>query len=260
MKFLLLTLFVSLIMNQLIAQKLSDLQNASVKLNSNYKIDGEASEWNKTFSAKNKTTGIQYTIANNKEKLYLIIRAEEIQIIKKIINQGILFNIDNGTSKLCVAYPVYEKEKRPLFLPIADRKDGKTKEGKIFNDSLKTNLNQKMSENLLKIGVEGIPSVKDSLISIYNTQGIRVAGKFDENIFYTLEMAIPIEFLSNKNQINYTIQLNGVPGKVKIIESTIGNRITYVRHGENWMLGSATPENYAMAYPSSFSGKYILHK
>lgn len=260
MKLLLSTLFVLFICNQLIAQNLPSVQEKSIELPTNYKIDGTATEWNNKFSAFNKSTGIQYTIANDSKRLYLTVKAEEIQIIKKIINQGISFIIDNGDTKLSVAYPVYEKEKRPLFLAIEDRKDVKTNDGKIINDSLKTNFNQKINENLLKIGVEGISNVKDSLISIYNTQGIRVAGKFDEKIYYTLEIAIPLELLSNRNQITYTVQLNGVPGKVKILESSRGNRITYVRHGENWMLGFATPENYAMAYLSSFSGKYTLHK
>lgn len=242
------------------AQNLPSIQEKSTALPTNYKIDGAGLEWGNKFSAENKKTGVQYTIANDAKKLYLIIKAEEVQIIKKIINQGISFNIENGTSKLSVAYPVYDKVKRPLFLPIEDRNDGKTKGGQLINDSLKTNFNKKINENLLKIGVEGISLVKDSLISIYNTQGIRVAGKFDENIFYTLEIAIPLKFLSDKNQISYTIQLNGVPGKVLIIETSRGSRITYVRHGENWMLGFATPENYAMAYPSSFSGVYQLFK
>lgn len=260
MKFLKTFFLILLISSQISAQKLFEKQNESIKLESNYKIDGAALEWNNKFSAFNKTVGIYYSLANDSKKLYLILKAEDAQIIKKIIFQGITFFIDNGTLKLSFAYPVYDKEKTPLFLRIENRKDINTKDGKIINDSLKTNFNQKISESLLKIGVKGILSVKDSLISIYNTQGIRVAGKFDENIFYTLEMAIPLELLSDKNQISYTIQLNGVPGKVQIIQTAQGERISYVRHGESWLLGFATPENYAMAYPSSFSGEYTLYK
>lgn len=242
------------------AQNLPNIQGKSLALPTNYKIDGAALEWDNKFSAFNKNTGVKYTIANDAKKLYVILKAEEIQIIEKIINQGISFIINDGHTKLNVVYPVYEKDQRPLFLPIEKRNDRKTSEGKIFNDSLKLNFNQKITENLLKLGVEGILSVKDSLISIYNSQGIRVAGKFDDNIFYTLEISVPLEFLPNKNRINYIIQLNGVPGKISIIETAKGNRISYLRHGQNWLLGFATPENYAKAYPSSLSGTYTLVK
>lgn len=260
MKFLITIILITYNLNIVKAQNLPSIQDKPVALPTNHKVDGSALEWDNKFSAFNKSNGIYYTIANDAKKFYLIVKADESEIIKKIINQGIAFSINNDTSKLSVVYPVYEKEKRPLFLPIEKRKNVKTNDGKIINDSLKNNFNQKINENLFKIGVEGISSVKDSLISIYNPQGIRVAGKFDENIFYTLEIAIPLEFLPNQNQINYTIQLNGVPGKITIINSAKGNRISYVRHGVNWLLGFATPENYAMAYPSSLMGKYILYK
>ncbi len=243
-------------------QKISQIQEKAIQLPSNYKIDGTAAEWNYTFVAYNKSLGIYYTIANDEEKLYLIIKAEEVQIINKIVSQGISFKIKNSVDKnnLNVCYPVYEIKKRPLFLAIKERKNGDNEHEKLINDSLKKSFNSKLVENLQKIGVEGVTEIKDSLISIYNPEGIRANGKFDENVNYTLELGIPLKLLGKEKQFHYSIQINGVPGKVDVIQTSNGDRIVYKRHGENWMVGFATPENYAYAYPSILSGTYTLFK
>jgi hypothetical protein len=235
-------------------------QNNSFKLPINYKIDGLAAEWNNTFANDNKSVGIKYTIANDEEKLYLILKAEDIQVINKIVSQGICFNIKNGNKNVSVFYPVYEDGKRPLFLSIKQRKNGDDEQEKLINDSLKKSFNSKLIESLQKIGVKGVPEIRDSLISIYNQDGIRANGKFDHQINYTLEIVIPLNLLNDTKKFDYMIQLNGVPGKVEILEAAGGNRIVYIRNGVMYGIGMATPENYALAYPSNLSGTYILAK
>jgi hypothetical protein len=242
------------------SQVLSSIQTKSVKIKSIIKIDGYKNDWNNQFEAFNKSVGIHYTLANNSDKLYLIIKAETEQVINKIISQGVTFIVKNEKQNFSFSYPVYEKEKRPLFLSIKQRKILYKNNKNTQHDSLKNSFNSKLTENLLKIGITGISSIKDSLVTIYNQEGIRANGKFDNQVNYILELAIPLELLNIKEKFNYTIQLNGVPGKVEIISTSIGDRITYTRHGENWMVGKATPENYALAYPSSLSGTYTLAK
>jgi hypothetical protein len=242
------------------AQKLLQNQSDNIQLPFIYKIDGIDKEWGSKFAAQNKSVGIKYSIANSDDILYLILKAEETQIINKIVSLGVRFDIKSNNKALSVSYPVYDKEKRPLFLPVKQRKSGINEQEKSINDSLKNIFNAKIAENLLKIGVEGLPENKDSLISIYNKEGIRASGKFDKLLNYTLEFAIPIKLIGKEKKVEYTIQLNGVPGKIIIIQSSNGERITYQRHGENWMVGFATPENYSYANPSSLSGTYTLAK
>lgn len=240
-------------------QNLPEIQINSIRIPSNFKIDGIASEWNNQFAAYNKSLRIYYSIANDAGKIYLILKTDELQTINKIVQQGITFNIKSVNDDISISYPVYDKEKRPLFLPTKERKKGENSQEELINDSLKHSFNSKLIENLLKIGVNGISTIKDSLISIYNPEGIRANGRFDVQLNYTLELLLPLKLAEN-TKFKYTIQLNGVPGRVEVITTSIGDRITYNRHGESWMLGRATPQNYAFAYPSILSGTYTLFK
>jgi len=253
-------IYICLLSLNLKAQKLPQIQEKGVMLPKNFKVDGTNKEWKNEFVAFNKSLGVYYTIANDFERLYLIIKAEDAQIIYKIISQGLSFIVKDNLQSVNVSYPAYEYEKRPLFLSLKQRSNGINTQEKLVNDSLKNTFNYKLTENLQKIAVTGITTLKDSLISIYNQEGIRANGRFDDKVNYTLELSIPLKLLGNDKKLNYLIQLNGVPGKVSILQTSKGDRIVYKRNGEDWMLGLATPENYALAYPSSLSGTYTLVK
>ena len=55
-------------------QKLPNLQTTSLRAPASIKIDGKTTEWNNRFQAYNKATEVSYTIANDKDKLYLVIQ------------------------------------------------------------------------------------------------------------------------------------------------------------------------------------------
>ncbi|HCN82336.1 MAG TPA: hypothetical protein DIT07_01770, partial [Sphingobacteriaceae bacterium] len=60
------------------AQKLPNIQEASLRAPAGIKVDGKATEWNNQFQAYNKATEIFYTISNDDDKLYLAVQATDL--------------------------------------------------------------------------------------------------------------------------------------------------------------------------------------
>lgn len=65
------------------AQKLSAVQETSVFAPAGIRIDGKAAEWGPAFQAYNKTTRIFYTLANDRNTLYLTVHASDKTTIRK---------------------------------------------------------------------------------------------------------------------------------------------------------------------------------
>jgi hypothetical protein len=234
-------------------------QTTALSLPINYKIDGDATEWNNTFSINNKAIGISYSIANDKEKLYVIVHAESSTVINKIINNGLSFYVNDSKNLIGISYPIYPIGVRPLYLPLSKKQN--TNQFSAINDSLQTIFNAKITENFKNIGVSGLSNITDSLVSIYNPEGIRIAAKFDSQLFLNIEIGIPIQLIGIENKLDFKIQLNGVPGKVEVIKAAGGDRIAYLgKYGVMYGLGLANPENYALAYPTELTGTIILNK
>ena len=80
-------------------------------------------------------------------------------------------------------------------------------------DSFLTALNKEVITKARQIKVAGIKNLTDTILSIYNEEGILAAANFDKNFAYTYELALPIKYLNpkavNASQINYNIRLNG---------------------------------------------------
>jgi hypothetical protein len=81
------------------AQKLPTVQNGSANAPANVVIDGKATEWNLPYQAYNKATEVFYTIANDKDNLYLVIHADKARIIEKILESGIEFKVNEAANK-----------------------------------------------------------------------------------------------------------------------------------------------------------------
>jgi hypothetical protein len=212
--------------------------------------------------ASNKALAIDYIIANDDQKIYFAIQANSPEVINKIINLGIKITLADGSNANAktISYPAYETGLRKLYLPLSKKQTDETKEGKAFNDSLKNAFNQRITENSKNIVVNGFESITDSLISIYNPEEIRVMAKFDNELAYTYEMAVPLKLINNPKKINYAIQLNGIEGKVMVVGNN-KDRIGFAaKDGINYLIGKATPENYNYVYPISFNGTYLLYK
>ena len=111
-------LFVFVVPFLVCAQKLPSKQQAAVWLPSDSKIDGRSTEWNDQFQACNNSTETFYTIANDDKNFYLIIKATDQLVIRKIIAGSITLSISpTGNKKdkntVVITYPVFDKDNLP---------------------------------------------------------------------------------------------------------------------------------------------------
>ncbi|PJJ84396.1 hypothetical protein [Mucilaginibacter auburnensis] len=203
------------------SQKLPNVQQVSLRAPANVKIDGKAVEWGNKLQAYNTATDVSYTIANDNETLYLIIQAADKYNINKIVNGGIKLNIQKNGSKTdagspSIQFPYMEKGARVSFLQRLDLTGKSKDEQNQMLDSVMQANNRKLKEKVKYIYVTGIPGV-DSVLSIYNDQGIRVAHAFDVEKVYTAEIAISLKKLgldiADVKKFAYHITINGGANK-----------------------------------------------
>lgn len=249
------------------SQKLPSIQKKSLKVPINLQVDGISEEWSNAFQAYNKATNIFYTIANDETRLCFVLYTPDPEIIKKIVMNGLTVNIYNtdainGNQNLSITYPQYERNAPPFYLDVRNKVEKKHNpiENNKIADSVMKDLNGKLSNKIKLIGVSGIKAISDSSISIYNDYEVEAASLFNNKISYTIELSIPLKYC-NQNQasiLNYTLQLNGIKdGNVKTMSSSKGNYLFYNVGGIDYSM-LATPENMLLAYPTKFSGKYVL--
>ncbi len=269
-----------------IAQKLPNIQKNSLRAPANISIDGKTTEWNNQLQAYNHATDIFYTVANDDRNLYLAIQATNPTIINKIIGGGITFTIQTSNKKtdkdgMSITYPIFDPKKRPYInkehepnqlsaaivdgqVMLSGSKDGQMvlQNNKPINkvdiktieqrdSAMKVN-NKRIGESSKFIRVNGIKDM-DSLISVYNQDGIKTAQLFDNNLAYNYELAIDLKkiglSINNSTKFNYHIKLNGVPATVMHVNIAGGPTMDAV-----------SKSDATAASPTDFWGEYILAK
>jgi len=198
------------------SQKLPGTQQASVFAPANVKADGKIEEWNNQLQAYNNATNIFYTLANDNNNLYLAVQATDPLIIRKIMIGGLTLTIDTGKKNngtgVAITYPAFSVADRPI-LNLNDKpassKD-KAQSNKAL-DSFVYVINKLVQDRSKEVKVQGISSITDSLISIYNENDIKVAARFDEQANYVYELALPLKYFGSPAKFNYTITLSGSP-------------------------------------------------
>ena len=197
------------------AQKLPTVQKASVFAPANIKIDGKADEWNNQFQAYNNATDIYYTIANDNENLYFVIRVKYSEVIQKVLMGGITITINHTTKKreenaISVTYPVLRNGDMSMVSNLAVRKLFPRENGDTSKTIKVDDLNQLMDNKSKQINTTGIRSIPDNTISVYNTDGLKAAERFDDKVQYTCEIAIPLKYLTlpDGQPFSYQIKVN----------------------------------------------------
>lgn len=266
MKKLFLFVTALIVVNIVVAQKLPNIQTASLRAPANIKIDGKATEWGNQFQAYNKATDVFYILANDNNNLYLLLQATEEIIIKKISRGGITLTINTSNKKadknaVSVKYPVVKFLEAPLKFSLLNKKV----RDEIYADSVKNELNKLIGIKFKEIETIGIKGITDSLISIYNDSGIKVAATFDNQLNYTYELAIPLKYLgidvTKLVKFNYNIMLNGpIPKNATTILAGGGNTLAIMMDGKAVTSFSVNGPNAAGVYPSDFWGEYTLAK
>ncbi|MGY3213160.1 hypothetical protein [Mucilaginibacter sp. HD30] len=214
------------------AQKLPTVQQASVTAPSNIKIDGKANDWGNKFEANNSATELLYTIANDDKKLYLIAQTTSPIVMSRIANGGIKLLIQkNGTKTDAgapfIKFPFLQKGKRVSIGFVNIIEDGKNgmrrapepknaKEAERIADSLARNNNKKLMKEQKWVYTSGIAGV-DTLLAIYNENGIQASNATNSKKAYTFELAIDLKLLGlqadNAEKFSYHIVINGEPNK-----------------------------------------------
>jgi len=245
------------------AQKLPNIQPASIYAPANVKIDGKANEWNNQFQAYNKSTSVFYTMANNNDNLYLVVQATDKTIVEKILAGGIALTI--GSTDKTIPSVAFTS---PLMSPI---KRG-TIVSKLRSPDFDINtglegLNKELLANFKEMSISGIPAIPDSSISVYNDHGIKISGQFDVNYAYTCELAIPLKYLNHiintQGAFTYNLKLNGTKasGMIIVIDGKIVDPSSPMAAEINrqFVIPPGTPM-MELASTTDFSGTYTLAK
>lgn len=258
------------------AQKLPNKQETSIYAPAIIKIDGKATEWNNKFEAYNNATDIFYTICNDNNNLYLTVQATDDYIINKLYGSGITFTIDLSGKKdkkqaIVITYPVWDKDNKfhantaakPTIKPDSPQTVRKA-------DSFMNVVNRQMNDRSKLIRVNGVKGI-DTLISVYNEDGIKAAAAFDNKMIYTLEIAIALKYLNldtnNPAKFAYNLKIDPLKGSFDNVTRTQEMRnghLVTVTHSLGRRLTAGNPvdddllKNIRSA--TDFSGEYTLAK
>ncbi len=264
MKKTMLFLIAALAFTNASAQKLPNKQEASVRIPSNVKIDGKATEWDNQFQANNYSTDLLYTMANNDEELYLIIKAGDGDVINRIVDGGITLTIKNANGvndNINITFP-YTEGKQTLSFPL---KVTYTKDSERPVDIVVMEYNKKLRDNHKFIKVTGVKGV-DTLISLYNEKGIQANELLDEKKAYTLEIAVKLSSLglsaNKETKFSYQLKINGIrhyePFAGKVIMAGGGEVSPEVAAQAVAEMNAKFAARYATA--TDFTGEYTLAK
>lgn len=250
------------------AQKLPNVQTASVRAPQNVKIDGKLNEWDDTFQAHNSATDISYILSNDDDNLYLTVRAADNTTINRIVGKGLTLNIQksgkkNTKDRISFTYPVTEKGSALIFT-FTPKRNGVPDTAAAAVAARVTAANRNLGQKAKSIQVLGVDGV-DSLISVYNEFGIKAQGVVDSKTAYNLEFAIPLKCLkmsaADGGKFTYQIVVNGMMNMMGMISFTPAPGTTPEQAAR--MEASMQQMNNRMAQqsePTDFWGEYTLAK
>lgn len=219
---IILTAFTLLFAANVIGQKLPNKQQVSFRAPSKLKIDGIATEWGNKLQAYNKSTQIFYAISNDDKNVYLIVQAKYEEIISKIIRGGITLVINHSVNKkdpqpVTITYPVLRGSD---MARVANAIVGKfyKQPDTSYRPATVIEINNRLNAGSKTIITTGIKNLDSDTLSVYNTDGIKAAAQFDNNMLYNYELAIPIKYLALPDNgidpFSYQLKVNGLPEQV----------------------------------------------
>ncbi|MEO8886436.1 MAG: hypothetical protein ABI367_10260 [Mucilaginibacter sp.] len=247
------------------AQKLPNVQTTSLRAPADIKVDGKATEWKK-FQAYNKATDVYYSLANDKDKLYLVIQATDEYIIKKMLWGQTIVTI-NATGKkddiksIAIGYPVMKRNDRP-FINFKEKHEIIKGNARSITeaDSFMNINNKRLEEKSKLIKVAGLKDI-DSLISVYNADGIKAASAFNNKMVYTYELAVDLKLLgldvNTPARFYYNIKLDQLSA-----QDIPGVKISYDNKGNITSFDISNIQSYSPSYSlaTDFWGEYTLTK
>ncbi|AMR32818.1 hypothetical protein A0256_16030 [Mucilaginibacter sp. PAMC 26640] len=179
----------------------------------NLVIDGDLKEWGDSLRYFNQEKKVNYTIANDKEYLYLVLRINDYSEQQRALMAGITFSIDPKGKK---------KETYSVTFPYTDpgaapEMRSEPQPGGGAQPNSDDDREQRMQAHLTKlkqIKATGFPDVLNDIITTSNTYGIKTAMNFDAAGYLTYEAQVPISMLhadnAGKNEWAFNIKINGI--------------------------------------------------
>jgi hypothetical protein len=173
----------------------------------NIVIDGDAKEWGDSLRYFNADKNISFSLANDKENLYMAMRISDRSQQIRVLRSGITFSIDTKGKK---------KESFSLTFPL--NVQGSTPAMDVHG--LSNDVTQADRDDLLKerlttlrgIKVEGFKDIEGDMITTSNTYGIQTAINYDDKGNLVYEAAIPLKFFHadniTKNEWAFNFKIN----------------------------------------------------
>jgi hypothetical protein len=176
----------------------------------NITIDGDLKDWGDSLRYLNADKHIDYSLANDKDNLYMAIRINDYGEQIMILNAGLTLSIDTHGGK---------KERFSITFPVGEQGGltgfGIPKKGNA--DSVKEDRDELIAAELTKlrgIKVTGFTDIEGTQITTSNTYGIKTAMDYDKDGYLVLEAAIPLKFFHAddlvKNEWAFNFKINGI--------------------------------------------------
>jgi len=197
------------------AQKAASSQKNSLRAPANIKIDGKLNEWDNKLQAYSSHTQFYYTLSNDDRYLYLSVQATKQEIIDRITQGGITLTINKSDKKkdpegVRITYPVTDGY---LSVKIENAPRIKTSDSTPATalDSFVNAVNIQIQQKAKMIKVAGIKGV-DSVVSVYNLDGIKAACAIDHELHFNYELAVSVKDLGldiqNPVKFAYQVMIN----------------------------------------------------
>lgn len=176
----------------------------------NIVIDGSLNDWGDSLRYHNEEKNISYTLANDHENLYAVIRISDRLAQARVINAGIILSIDpKGKKKetFSLTFPLSDPGTKPQF---GFRKDDNGEVSQQDRDEL---LRERIT-TLRHIKVTGFKDIDYDMITTSNTYGIKAAINYDTDGNLVYEAAIPLKFFHAdeplKTEWAFNFKINGI--------------------------------------------------
>jgi hypothetical protein len=176
------------------------------------KIDGDLKDWGDSLRYYNEDKKIYYTLANDKDNLYMVVRVNDRTEQIRIIRAGLTLSINTKGKKKeenSITFPVSNPDE-PQASPSDDKKGNPDLLDQQDRDEM---LRAKMTK-LRNIKVTGFPDIESDIMTTSNTYGIKVALSIDADDNLVYEAAIPLKFFHaeapDKTEWAFNIKINGV--------------------------------------------------
>jgi uncharacterized membrane protein YgcG len=178
-------------------------------------VDGKLNEWGDSLRYLSVEKKMPYTLANDKDNIYLALRISDRTEQRRALMAGITFSIDpKGKKKetFSVTFPYTNPDVAPaegMVPPPADGQPPRPGSEDDRQERLAASLTR-----LKQIKATGFKDVLNEVMTTANLYGIKIALGFDSEGYLVYEAAVPIAMLhadgTDKNEWAFNIKINGI--------------------------------------------------